>query len=62
MSQHLKTKLDIIKKSAEILLEHYEHRGFKNTLFETGLKNIIAISDEAIYEINKEKAPGPPTE
>lgn len=62
MKEHIMKKLDIIKKSAEILLEHYETKGFKNTLMETGLKNILGMSQEAIAEIEEEKASEPPRE
>jgi hypothetical protein len=62
MKEHLINKLDIIKKSAELLLEHHETRGLKNSLMEVGLKNILAMSQEAILEIEKEKAPEPPRE
>lgn len=62
MKEDLIKKLTVIKKSAEILLEHYETRAFKNSLMEVGLKSIIAISQEAIAEIEEEKAPEPPQE
>jgi hypothetical protein len=62
MKEDLIKKLEVIKKSAEILLEHYETKAFKNSLMEVGLKNITAISQEAIAEIEKEKAPEPPCE
>lgn len=61
MKEHLIKKLELIKRSAEILLEHYETRAFKNSLMEIGLKNIIAMSQEAIAEIEEQKAPEPPT-
>jgi len=59
MKEHLIKKLDIIKKSAELLLEHHETREFKSTLMEVGLKNILSMSQEAIDEIEKEKASEP---
>jgi hypothetical protein len=62
MNEILIKKLGFIKMSAEILLEHHQARGFKNTMMETGLKNILEIAQEAIYEIQKEKAPEPPKE
>jgi len=62
MNETLLKKLDIIKKSSEILLEHHQTRGFKNSLMEVGLKNILNMSQEAIDEIEKEKAPEPPRE
>ena len=60
MKEDLLKKLDIIKKSAELLLVHYETRGFKNSFMEIGLKNILAMSQEVIAEIEEEKAPEPP--
>jgi len=62
MNETLLKKLDVIKKSSEILLEHHQTRGFKNSLMEVGLKNILNMSQEAIDEIEKEKAPEPPRE
>ncbi len=62
MKEDLMKKLEVIKKSAEILLEHSESKAFKSSLMEVGLKNIIAMSQEAIDEIEKEKAPEPPRE
>ena len=62
MEEHLIKKLDIIKKSAELLMDHHETRGFKDNLIRVGLQNIISISQEAIDEIEKEKAPEPPRE
>ncbi len=48
-------KIGIIKKSAEILLEHYESRGFKNTLMETGMKNILELSNSILEDIRNGK-------
>jgi len=62
MKENLLKKLDIIKKSAELLMDHHETRGFKDRLMEVGLKNIISISQEAIAEIEEEKASEPPRE
>lgn len=59
MKENLTKKLDIIKKSAELLLGHHEARAVKDNLMEVGLKNIIGISQEAIDEIEKEKASEP---
>lgn len=55
MNEYTIHKIAIIKKSAEILLENYESRGFKNTLMETGLKNIIGMADSVLEDIAKEK-------
>ena len=59
MKENLLKKLDIIKKTAELLLEHHQTRGVKNTLMEVGLKNILGMSQEAIDEIEEEKASEP---
>jgi len=59
MNENLIRKLDIIKKSAELLLEHHQTRGVKSTLMEVGLKNILGMSQEAIEEIEEEKASEP---
>jgi hypothetical protein len=42
-----------IKQSAELVFQHYESRGFKNTLTEVGLKNIIALAQEGIDQIEQ---------
>jgi len=62
MNETLLKKLDIIKKSSELLLEHQESRVVKDTLMMVGLKNIIAMSQKAIAEIEIEKAPETPQE
>lgn len=59
MKEDLLKKLDIIKKSAELILEHHGTRAVKDNLMEIGLKNIIAMSQEAIHEIEEEKASEP---
>jgi len=55
MNEDIIKKVKAIKRSAELLLEHYETRAFKNTLMETGLKNILGISDSILEDIEKEK-------
>jgi len=62
MKEDITKKLDIIKKSAELLLEHYETKEIKNRLLVVGLKNILNMSQEAIHEIEEEKASEPPRE
>jgi len=62
MKEELTKKLNAIKRTAEILLEHYETRAFKNSIMEVGLKNILGTTQQAIDEIEKEKAPEPPQE
>jgi len=49
---------EVVKKSGELVLEHYKARGFKNTLIEVGIKNIIGICDTALEQIAKEKGEG----
>jgi hypothetical protein len=45
--------LDNILQSAQLVLEHYRSRGFKNTLIEVGLNNIIGMSESAIEMLDK---------
>ena len=44
-----------IGKSAELVFEHYRTRGFKNTLIEVGLNNIIALAQEGIKLVEQGK-------
>jgi len=37
------------------VFQHYKARGFKNSLIEVGIKNIIGICDTALEKIAKEK-------
>ena len=46
-----------IKQSAELVFQHYESRGFKNTLIEVGLKNIIALAQEGTDQMKQTKKP-----
>ena len=62
MNEHTIKKITIIKKSAEILLENYKNRAFKNTIVEVGLNNILGMCDSILEDIEKEKAPEPPRE
>jgi hypothetical protein len=50
--------LEVIKKSGELVFEHYRARGFKNTLIEVGIQNIIGTCDTALVQIAKEKGEG----
>lgn len=50
--------LDVIKKSGELVFEHYKSRGFKNSLIEVGIQNIIGTCDTALEQIAKEKDEG----
>jgi hypothetical protein len=47
--------LEVIKKSGELVFEHYKSRGFKNSLIEVGIQNIIGICKTALEQILKEK-------
>lgn len=58
MNENTIHKITIIKKSAEILLEHYLSKGIKNTLMETGIKNILEITSSVLEDIEKEKDRG----
>jgi len=55
MNEDIAKKVNIIKRSAEILLEHYEGRGIKNSLMQIGLKNILEMSVSILEDIAKEK-------
>lgn len=46
---------EVIKKSSELVFEHYKARGFKNSLIEVGIQNIIGMCNTALEEIAKEK-------
>ena len=48
--------LENILQSARLVLEHYRSRGFKNTLIEVGLNNIIGMTETAIEMIEKNQA------
>ena len=47
--------LEAIKKSGELVFEHYKSRGFKNLLIEVGIQNIIGMCKTALELISKEK-------
>jgi hypothetical protein len=48
-----------IKKSTELVFEHYKYferaKGFKNSLIEIGLKNIIGMAQDGINEVEQTK-------
>lgn len=46
---------EVIKKSGELVLEHHQSRGFRNSLIEVGLQNIIDMCKIALEQIYKEK-------
>jgi len=46
--------LEAIKKSGELVFEHYKSKGFQNTLIEVGIQNIIGICKMALEQITKE--------
>jgi hypothetical protein len=46
---------EIIKKSSELIFEHYKSKGFKNSLIEVGIQNIIGMCRTALEQIAKEK-------
>ena len=48
--------LENILQSARLVLEHYRSRGFKNTLIEVGLNNIIGMTETAIEMVEKNQA------
>jgi hypothetical protein len=62
MKEEIVSKLNAIRRTAEIILEHQSSKAFKNSVITVGAENIIGISKDAIDEIEKEKAPEPPQE
>lgn len=48
--------LENIQRSAELVLEHYQAKGFRNNLIETGLKNIMGLAQAGIELIEKNQA------
>jgi len=58
MNEYTIKKVNIIKKSAEILLENYERKGFKNTIAEVAIKNILGMCDSVLEDIEAEKNKG----
>lgn len=49
---------EVIKKSGELVFEHYKARSLKNTLIEVGIKNIIVMCDTALEQIAAERDEG----
>ncbi len=47
--------LEDIKKSAELVFEHYQSRGLKNTLIEIGLRNIITLAKDGMKQMELPK-------
>ncbi len=48
--------LENILQSARLVLEHYQARGFRNSLIEVGLRNIMGLAEAAIEMIEKNQA------
>jgi hypothetical protein len=57
--EKLKKILENVKQSGRLVLEHYKSRGFKNTLIEVGLNNIIGMTETAIEMIEKNQVKEP---
>jgi hypothetical protein len=59
MDTNIVEVLKNIKKSTELVFEHYRYferaKGFKNTLIEIGLENIISMAQDSIDEIEQTK-------
>ena len=59
MDTNIVEVLTDIKKSTELVFEHYKYfersKGFKNTLIEIGLENIISMTQNGINEIEQTK-------
>ena len=51
--EKLRKILENVEQSGRLVLEHYRSRGFKNTLIEVGLNNIIGMTETAIEMIEK---------
>lgn len=62
MKEEIVSKLNAIRRTAEIILEHQSSKPFKNSVITVGAENIIGISKDAIDEIEKEKASEPQEE
>jgi len=58
MNEYTIKKVNIIKRSAEILLEHYQMKGFKDVLIEVAVKNILGMCDSILEDIEAEKNKG----
>jgi hypothetical protein len=52
--QKVKDILEKIKRTAEIVLEHQNSRTFKNSIINLGAESIIAMSKDALAEIEKQ--------
>ena len=50
--------MEVIRKSGELVFEHYKARGFENTLIEVRIQNIIGTCDTALKQIAKENGEG----
>jgi len=55
MKEEMISKLNAIRRTAEIILEHQSSRAFKNHLITIAAENIIGICKDAIDEIEKVK-------
>jgi hypothetical protein len=53
MVMEIQKVLENIQKSAELVLEHYNAKGFRNTLIEVGLRNIMGLAQAGIEMIEK---------
>ncbi len=52
----IKKVLENILQSARLVLEHYQARGFRNSLIEVGLRNIMGLAEAGIEMIEKNQA------
>lgn len=55
MKQETINKLNAIRRTAEIILEHQNSKPFKNSIITVGAENIIGICKDVIEEFEKEK-------
>ena len=54
MNENTLHKITVIKKSAEIVLEHCSSRGFNDGLIERGIKNILSMSKSVLEDVERE--------
>ena len=53
--EEIRKAFEVIGKSAELVLEHHKSRGFRNSVIEVGIQNIIDTCKIALEQITKEE-------
>ncbi|MGD0916325.1 MAG: hypothetical protein ABSB22_07700 [Thermodesulfobacteriota bacterium] len=51
--EEIRKAFEVIGKSAELVLEHHKSRGFRNSVIEVGIQNIIDTCKIALEQITK---------